>query len=307
MKAFAAARSTSSAIPMQEILDTARRIGSEQAFLVGVRVLAGSISATEAGVAYATIAERLIAALLKEVTREMEEDYGRVPGGAAVVLGMGKLGGREMTASSDVDLILIYDFDPAAEQSDGAKPLSPPQYYTRLTQRLISSHFGAHGGGRSLRRRHAPSSLRPEGPCRHTAIELHGLPGERGMDLGAHGVDSRARVIAGSRELSARVETEIRKVLTSRRDRPKIAADVRDMRSRIEVEKATSDIWDLKQVRGGLVDLEFIIQHLELVHAADHPAILSQTTLVALAAAASEELIHHDDYRHLSEAGQLTS
>ena len=139
MKAFAAARSTSVGDPMQEILDTARRIGSEQAFLVGVRILAGSISATEAGVAYATLAERLIAALLKEVTREMEEDYGRVPGGAAVVLGMGKLGGREMTASSDVDLILIYDFDPAAEQSDGAKPLSPPQYYTRLTQRLIAA------------------------------------------------------------------------------------------------------------------------------------------------------------------------
>ncbi len=116
---------------------------------------------------------------------------------------------------------------------------------------------------------------------------------------------TRARVIAGSRELSARVETEIRKVLTSRRDRAKIAADVRDMRSRIEAEKATSDIWDLKQVRGGLVDLEFITQYLELVHAADHPAILSQTTLVALAAAASEGLVHHDDYRRLSEAGQL--
>jgi glutamate-ammonia-ligase adenylyltransferase len=77
------------------------------------------------------------------------------------------------------------------------------------------------------------------------------------------------------------------------------------MRSRIEAEKATSDIWDLKQVRGGLVDLEFITQYLELVHAADHPAILSQTTLVALAAAASEGLVHHDDYRRLSEAGQL--
>jgi glutamate-ammonia-ligase adenylyltransferase len=77
------------------------------------------------------------------------------------------------------------------------------------------------------------------------------------------------------------------------------------MRGRIEAEKATSDIWDLKQVRGGLVDLEFIVQFLELVHAADHPAIINQATLVALAAAASEGLLHHDDYRRLAEAGRL--
>ncbi len=99
---------------------------------------------------------------------------------------------------------------------------------------------------------------------------------------------TRARVIAGSGALSSRVEAEIHKVLTAKRDRAKIAADVRDMRRRIEVEKATTDIWDLKQVRGGMVDLEFIVQYLQLAHAADHPAVLSQTTLTALAAAASE-------------------
>ena len=70
-----------------------------------MRILTGSISAADAGVAYATIAECLIAALFAEVTRDMEEDYGRVPGGGAVVVAMGKLGGREMTAASDVDLI----------------------------------------------------------------------------------------------------------------------------------------------------------------------------------------------------------
>ena len=116
---------------------------------------------------------------------------------------------------------------------------------------------------------------------------------------------TRARIIAGSRELSGRVEAEIRKVLTAKRDRAKIAADVLDMRRRVEAEKATSDIWDLKQVRGGLVDLEFIVQYLQLVHAAEHPAILNQTTLVALAAAASEGVIHNDDYLLLAHAGQL--
>jgi glutamate-ammonia-ligase adenylyltransferase len=66
------------------------------------------------------------------------------------------------------------------------------------------------------------------------------------------------------------------------RDRARIAADVHDMRARIEKEKGTRDIWDLKQVRGGLVDLEFIAQYLQLVHAAGHPGILSTNTLAAL-------------------------
>lgn len=304
VKAFAAARAGSIGDPMQEILDTARRIGSEQAFLVGVRILAGSISATEAGVAYATIAQRLIAALLKEVTYEMEQDHGRVQGGAAAVIAMGKLGGREMTATSDVDLILIYDFDPSVEQSDGIKPLSPPHYYTRLTQRLINAISARTAEGALY---DVDMRLRPSGQKGPVATRLSSFTNYQASEAWTweHMALTRARVIAGCRELSGRVETEIRKVLTAKRDRTKVAADVLDMRRRIEAEKATSDIWDLKQVRGGLVDLEFIAQYLQLVHAAGHPAILNQNTLAALAAAASDGVIHNDDYVRLANAGQL--
>ena len=80
-------------------------------------------------------------------------------------------------------------------------------------------------------------------------------------------------------------------LLLKPRDRAKTAADVRDMRARIEKEKGTRDPWELKQVRGGLVDLEFIAQHLQLVHAAAHPGVLDQNTVAALG--------------NLSEAGLL--
>jgi glutamate-ammonia-ligase adenylyltransferase len=66
-------------------------------------------------------------------------EHGVVPGGRCAVLGMGKLGSREMTATSDLDLILLYDFDDARPDSDGKRPLHATQYYTRLTQRLISA------------------------------------------------------------------------------------------------------------------------------------------------------------------------
>jgi glutamate-ammonia-ligase adenylyltransferase len=238
------------------------------------------------------------------VTREMEEDHGRVRGGAAAVIAMGKLGGREMTAASDVDLILVYDFDPAAEQSDGAKPLSPSHYYARLTQRLINAISARTAEGALY---DVDMRLRPSGQKGPVATQLSSFTNYQATEAWTweHMALTRARVIAGPRQLADRVETEIDKVLTAKRDRAKVAADVLDMRRRIEVEKATVDIWDLKQVRGGLVDLEFIVQYLQLVHAADHPAILNQTTLAALTAAASEGLILNDDYRRLAAAGQL--
>jgi glutamate-ammonia-ligase adenylyltransferase len=304
IKSFKAARAASVGDPMQEILDTARIIGSEQTFLIGIRLLTGSISAAGAGMAYAMIAERLIAGLLREVTRQMQEEHGRVPGGSAVVVAMGKLGGREMTAASDVDLILIYDFDRGAEQSDGPRPLAPQHYYTRLTQRLINAISARTSEGALYE---VDMRLRPSGHKGPVATQLSSFASYQASEAWTweHMALTRARVIAGSPELAARVEGEIQNVLTSPRDREAIASDIRSMRERIEAEKATTDIWDLKQVRGGLVDLEFIAQHLQLVFAADHPSILNQTTLVALASAASQGLISPEDHRRLSAAGQL--
>jgi glutamate-ammonia-ligase adenylyltransferase len=102
---------------------------------------------------------------------------------------------------------------------------------------------------------------------------------------------TRARVVSGPPQIAARVEAAIRDVLVRRRERARIAADVREMRTLIAKEKGTSNLWDLKQVRGGLVDLEFIAQHLQLVHAADVPDILDQTTIRALGKLAARGLL----------------
>src|SRR5690606_38415144 len=65
--------------------------------------------------------------------------HGQVPGGAAAIIAFGRLGSREMTAGSDLDLIVVYDHDPEAGGSDGTRPLAPSQYYARLTQRLVAA------------------------------------------------------------------------------------------------------------------------------------------------------------------------
>ncbi|HWB45687.1 MAG TPA: bifunctional [glutamine synthetase] adenylyltransferase/[glutamine synthetase]-adenylyl-L-tyrosine phosphorylase [Hyphomicrobiaceae bacterium] len=272
----------SGASSYEDVLDRARLVANEQAFLIGVRVLTGTITAAQAGGAYALLAERMIEAMQAAVEREMEKAHGRVAGGAAAVIAMGKLGGREMTAASDLDLLLIYDFDANAVQSDGPRPLPPIQYYARLTQRLISALTSQTAEGKLY---DVDMRLRPSGQKGPVATQLSSFIHYQDREAWTweHLALTRARVISGPPKLRATVEAAIRNVLARPRDAWKIAADVRDMRARIEREKGTADIWDLKQVRGGLVDLEFIAQYLQLIHAAKHPDVLNQNTVAALA------------------------
>jgi glutamate-ammonia-ligase adenylyltransferase len=288
----------------QDVLDRARIIGSEQAFLIGVKVLSGTINAGEAGNAYARLAEGLIGALAADVEKEMERVHGRVRGGGAVVVAMGKLGGRELTASSDIDLIVVYDFDAAAVQSDGAKPLAPSQYYARYTQRLIS-HLSAPTAEGALYE--VDMRLRPSGQKGPVAAQLSTFLEYQSTEAWTweHMALTRARVITGPPELRRKVESAIHDTLVRPRDRAVIAKDVRDMRALIAAEKGTDNIWDLKQVRGGLVDLEFIAQHLQLVHAAAHPEVLDQTTLAAYRKLAVAGLIPEASADRLIQATRL--
>lgn len=270
-----------SAADFQEVLDRARVIGNEQMFLIGVRILSGIIVASQAGSAYALLADHLLRALQEAVESDFARVHGCVPGGTAAVVAMGKLGGREMTAASDLDLILVYDFAPDAVQSDGPRPLAPSQYYSRLTQRLISALSSPTAEGQLY---DVDMRLRPSGQQGPVATQLSSFVDYQASSAWTweHMALTRARVITGTADMRARVERAIRDTLVRPRDRARTAADVRDMRRRIAAEKGSEDIWDLKQVRGGLVDLEFMAQYLQLVHAAEHPEVLDQNTVRTL-------------------------
>ena len=109
---------------LDETIDRVRVVAKEQAFRIGVRILAETVGAAEAGGAFSDLADVVLARLHAAVASDMIERHGRVAGGRSAVIAMGKLGGREMTAGSDLDLILIFDHDEDAEASDGKRPLS---------------------------------------------------------------------------------------------------------------------------------------------------------------------------------------
>jgi glutamate-ammonia-ligase adenylyltransferase len=288
----------------QEALDRARIVGREQGFLIGVRVISGTLSARQAGAAYTGHAETLIEAIAARVEAELVGQHGRLPGGQAAVVAMGKLGGREMTAGSDLDLIIVYDYEGDEAYSDGPKPLPGPQYYTRFTQRLIAA-LSAETAEGSLYQ--VDMRLRPSGSQGPVATRLSSFIAYQKSSAWTweHLALTRARVITGSAMLRQHINATIKEVLARPRDRTAVAADVLSMRAKIEGEKGSRDAWDLKQVRGGLIDLEFIAQFLQLVSAAEHPSVLDQNTELALSKLSAADVLGANDAEILVPASQL--
>ncbi|WP_181704162.1 bifunctional [glutamine synthetase] adenylyltransferase/[glutamine synthetase]-adenylyl-L-tyrosine phosphorylase [Chthonobacter albigriseus] len=265
----------------EEALDRARIFGQEQMFLIGVRVLSGTISARQAGEAYARLADVLLSALLAATLGELERAHGKVAGGRVALVAMGKLGGREMTAASDLDLILLYEHDEEAGPSDGPRPLAPTQYYARLTQRFVTAVSAPTAEGKLYE---VDFRLRPSGNAGPLATRLSAFARYQREEAWTweHMALTRARVVADTGGIGAEAAAVVAETLTRRRDDAAIRRDVADMRARIEAEKGSDDPWDMKVVPGGLIDVEFVAQYLQLVHAADHPKIVSTNTEAVL-------------------------
>ena len=265
----------------EEMLDAARRFTREAIFRVGVQIVEGAARADDAGPALADIAECVIAGLLPKVEGELAASAGRIKGAGFVVVAMGKLGGHEMTASSDLDLVFIYDAPPGVDASDGPKPLSPTLYFARLAQRLISALTTPTAAGTLY---DVDMRLRPTGNKGPVAVSLESFAAYHASESWTweHMALTRARLVAGPPELRARVEEEIRRRLTQPRAADTIIADARDMREKMALTFPGNNVWDLKHAPGGLVDIEFIAQTFQLVHAQSRPAILDTNTLAAL-------------------------
>jgi glutamate-ammonia-ligase adenylyltransferase len=109
--------------PMKRYSTACASSRPSRSFLIGVRLLAGSIDAARAGRAFSDLADLTIGAALDAVMEEFAQRHGNIPGGRIALLGMGKLGSRELTAGSDVDLILLYDHDETRRNRMAQKPL----------------------------------------------------------------------------------------------------------------------------------------------------------------------------------------
>jgi glutamate-ammonia-ligase adenylyltransferase len=288
----------------EEFLDRLRMFGQEHMFLVGARILSGTVSAEQAGAAFARLADAVIRALHRAVEENFAEHHGRIRGQATALLALGKLGGREMAATSDLDLIIVYDFDENRPQSSGARSLYGAQYFARLTQRLISALTAPTNYGSLYQ---VDMRLRPSGRAGPVATGLAAFESYQETEAWTweHMALTRARVVSATPAFAAKVEAVIRAVLCRERDVPTIARDVVEMRRAIAQEKGEDQRWDLKYAAGGLIDLEFIAQYLQLVHAARHPDILDTSTARVLDKARQSGLLPAEEADVLRPATRL--
>ncbi len=276
----------------EEFLDRLRLFGQESLVLIGARILSGTVSAAQAGSAFADVAEGIVHTVHGLVADQFASQYGRIGGQETALLAMGKLGSREMTASSDLDLILIYDFDEDRPDSDGSRSLQGAQYFARFTQRLISAFTTRTNYGVLY---DVDMRLRPSGRAGPVASRLDAFASYQEVEAWTweHMALTRARVISASPAFARKIEQVIRQVLTRPRDRSIISSDVAEMRRAIAQEKGDRDIWDVKYAAGGMIDIEFIAQFLQLVHAGEKPDILSPGTLQVLDNAARLGVLPH--------------
>ncbi|MCB8836077.1 bifunctional [glutamine synthetase] adenylyltransferase/[glutamine synthetase]-adenylyl-L-tyrosine phosphorylase [Aurantimonas sp. VKM B-3413] len=256
-----------------------RLFASEQRFLIGARMLSGVIAADEAGSAFSGLADVVLDATLAAVMQEFSDRHGEVAGARIALLGMGRLGSCELTAGSDVDLILLYDHDENAEESDGEKRLPPPVYFTRLTQRLIAALTAPMKEGVLY---DVDFRLRPSGNKGPLATHVESFARYQRTEAWTweRMALSRSRAFAGDTGLCDEIAAMIESVLAERQSDPAIGQDVADMRLRIEKSKPARGPLDVKRLSGGLIDLEFIAQWALLTGRADLGLIGAPTDTV---------------------------
>ncbi len=289
---------------MQDVLDLSRRWANDAKFQVGVQVLRQTADIDEAGRALSDIADCVISALLPRVSAEFAERHGRCPGDGLAVVALGKLGSQELTATSDIDLVLLYDMPVADARSDGVKPLPAQLYFQRLGQRLITALTAMTAEGKLF---DVDMRLRPSGNKGPLAVSLDGF--ERYQLESAwtweHQALTRARVVYGETKMSRRIEQTIRTVLCRPRDADKLLVEVDDMRLRMAREHAGVSLWDIKHHRGGMIDCEFIAQYLQLRHANEYPGLLRRQPVAVFATLREDGLLPAAVAEELIEASNL--
>ncbi len=289
---------------LEEALVEIRSFVQTEGFRIAVATLEARMDADAAGIARAALADATLAALLPRVLADFARRYGRVPRGRMAVVLLGKGGGREMMAGSDLDLMLIYDHPPEVSESRGARQLPASEWFIRAVHGFIAalSAPGPEGPAFAVDMR-----LRPSGNKGPVAVSLAGFRRYHASDAWTweRMALTRARVVAGPRGFRAELAEAIRAALGGAGPAGKIRADAAAMRARVARELPPAGPWDVRLRPGGLMEVEFIAQALQLIHAPARPALWAPTTRAALAGLAEAGLIAPEDSGLLLRADRL--
>lgn len=269
----------------EEGLDMLRRWRNEKQFQAGVQLLKGMVGVVQVGRFLSELADITAQHTLELVTTEFERSYGRIPGGRFAVMSLGRLGSRELAFGSDIDLVFVYDAPDMEAPSDGSKAYSASVYYNRLSQRFVNALAAM---GREGRLYEVDTRLRPSGTQGLLAVSTQAITHyftEMAWTFEFMAL-VKGRWAMGDASLCTEMEQFRRAVLRMPRKQEQLRADASDMRKRIDQQHATSNPWDIKYVRGGLIDLDFLAQTQLLAQATQLPQLPGGSAPDVLAALA---------------------
>lgn len=248
----------------QRLLDHVRQIVGEKRFALGAQIVAGASDPLDVSAGYARVAEAALAVLAQATVEEFAARHGHVPDSELVILALGRFGGGALTHASDLDLIFLFTGDHLAE-SDGEKPLGAVTYYNRLAQRVIAALSVATAAGALYE---VDTRLRPSGAQGPLVVSLDGFARYQREEAWTweHMALTRARAVFGSVVGRGAVAGVIADVLAGNRPARDIAAEATKMRADMAVHKPPRGPIDVKLLPGGLVDLEFAVHTLQLMH-----------------------------------------
>lgn len=256
-------------------MDALRHFQHAQTFRLLAQDLSGQLTVERLADHLSALADVVLDATLRGCWALLQGSDALAPRFA--IVGYGKLGGKELGYASDLDLVFVYDRDPAAAGDDPVQ-----ERYARLAQRINTWLSSATAAGRLY---DTDLRLRPDGAKGLLVSSLAAFDRYQRHDAWTweHQALTRARYVAGDAALGAAFETVRDDVLRLPRDPGKLAADVIDMRKRMAAGHVNrSGSFDLKHDRGGMVDIEFAVQYLVLANAHRHRELARNLGNIAL-------------------------
>jgi glutamate-ammonia-ligase adenylyltransferase len=297
----------------EQELDVLRRFKNLETLRIGVHDMAGNLSLEEGMFQLSALAEVLLSYAVVLARREVRRRFG-VPVDAATgeeasfcVLGMGKLGSEELAYHSDLDIIFLYSAPgetipaPGREGVDFRK-IANHEYFAKVAQRMISILTTSTREGLVYR---LDTRLRPSGNAGPlvSSMEAFVRYHEGSAQLWERQALLKCRFVAGDREFGRKVEERVKEFIFARPLPENAAEEIHRLRTRMELElgREREDRLNLKVGRGGVVDVEFAVQYLQLLHGGARPTVRSRGTLKALYELQRAGIVTLSQYKALDE------
>ncbi len=301
MEAFM--QEVSSGKEYEEVLDGLRRLKSQELFRIGLNDIAGSLTPRQVSLQMTFVAEASLEASIKVARDGLRERYGDAPHEASfAIIGMGKLGGRELIYGSDLDIIFVYSAPDEAKTS-GPKELSAHEYFVKLGQRIISAL--------TLRTRegyifNVDARLRPSGSAGPLVVsEVALLNYHSGQTLvWERQALTRSRAVAGDLAFGCSL---VQRLWDALYKKPLTKADIDEMlrvrkRMEDEIAKENTNRYNIKTGKGGIVDVEFLVQAMQLKHGHEKKGLRTPYTHKALLRLRKEGLVDESSCMALAGA-----